>query len=256
MVIVLIWGNAWTTALAVFIAIVAGAWLVYTIARHLLRRSALGALLRALQTQIQSGERDLQLQEPKSLRGMDSLLGPRIAKDFPTLNLDRMKSAANSILRQTLASLNQGKLQKLDLADIMYKDQLSAEIESNARAGIDVTFEEITLHKTVISDYQKRDGLCRIRFQIAYEANYTEEQDGKLIAGSAEVPTQLRATLSLIYIQDLSKCDSKYQTAFTANCPNCGAPLEELGASKCVYCGSPLDPVHLRVWRFNDYTLE
>ena len=248
--------NALTTGLAVFLAIVAAVWLVYEIGRRLLRDSVIGTLLRALSVQIQSGERELQLQEPKSLRGMDSLLAPRIAKDFPTLNLDRRKSAANATLRRTLESLTVAKVLPLELADIMYREQLRSEIQNNAAEGIDVTYRDVKIHKTVISDYQKRDGLCRIRFQMAFQAKYEERRDDEVIAGDAAGVTQRRATLSLIYIQDLSKCDSKYQTAFTANCPNCGAPLEELGSANCVYCGSPLDPVHLRVWRFNDYDIE
>ena len=31
-------------------------------------------------------------------------------------------------------------------------------------------------------------------------------------------------------------------------CPNCGAPIKNLGAKSCEYCGSAVEVINSRVW--------
>lgn len=218
--------------------------------------SLFGMMYAELHRYLKSDQYRRDQRRPKSLGGMDRIIGPRIARDFPTLNLDEMKSAAKKTLRATLESLTEGQVLPMEMTDALYREKLASDIEKNDHRGFDVRYENIGMHGAVISDYKKGDGLCRIEFHVAYEADYTETDDrGKLIAGDDRHMTQMRASMSLLYIQDLSKITSKHPSAFAANCPNCGAPLDTFGSSACAYCGSPIDPIHLRVWRFNDYVL-
>ena len=34
-------------------------------------------------------------------------------------------------------------------------------------------------------------------------------------------------------------------------CPNCGAPIKNLGQKFCLYCGTGVVEVNARVWKFN-----
>ena len=41
-------------------------------------------------------------------------------------------------------------------------------------------------------------------------------------------------------------------TGMALNCPNCGAPLNRLGAKVCEYCGTPIVEFNIKVWNFSD----
>lgn len=221
------------------------------------RGSAVGEVLVELNRQIRSGERQLESSRPKSLGGADSIYAPMIAKDFPSLNIDEMKGVARRVLLETLDALSAEDAKPIAETDRMYIDELENEIDNNRNQGIAIAYENPVVHNTVITDYQRKDGFVRVTFRSGFRADYTKrDAEGKLIGGNADEASELRAMTSMIYIQDLTKLEGKYHTAYSANCPNCGAPLEELGSVKCRYCGSPLDPVHIKVWKFNDYAIE
>lgn len=223
-----------------------------------LKHSSLGMILSELSRQIKSGERDAEDNRPRSAGGMDRLLGPRIARDFPTINLDEMKGRARRVLAETLKALSENRhVSAMKDCDIMFIDKLNRDIERNIQNGTHLSYRGVTIHDTVILDYQKRRGLCRITFRLPFGADCIKQTDcGESVSDTETRPTQMRATLTMIYIQDLSKCDSVYQTAFGPTCPHCGAPLESLGTAHCEYCGASLDPIHVRVWKFNDYRLD
>ena len=45
--------------------------------------------------------------------------------------------------------------------------------------------------------------------------------------------------------QQLMKLEDKI------NCPNCGAPVTDLGERVCPYCGGAVEPVNVRVWELH-----
>jgi len=218
------------------------------------RQSTLGALIAALRRVIRSGEIDRWIDEPRSVSGLDSILIPRIARDFPTLNIDEMKNVAKRLLRATLESLESGKIKDLVNASETYRSKLRQMISDREEREIETTYENVIVHRVVISDYKKSAGSCRISFQIPFRAAYKEiNREGAVIAGTDEHDSQLRCTMTMVYVQDIDQLPSGEQTAVTTNCPNCGAPLTELGSSSCRYCGSPVEPIHIRVWQFDDF---
>lgn len=42
-------------------------------------------------------------------------------------------------------------------------------------------------------------------------------------------------------------------SAVGTTCPNCGAPVKNLGAKKCEYCGSYIEPVNIKVWKLQNF---
>ncbi|MCD8025431.1 MAG: zinc-ribbon domain-containing protein, partial [Clostridiales bacterium] len=38
------------------------------------------------------------------------------------------------------------------------------------------------------------------------------------------------------------------------NCPNCGAPIKNLGKKFCEYCGTAVTEVNIRAWKFDSIT--
>ena len=75
--------------------------------------------------------------EPKTPYGMDSLLLPQIAKDFPNMNVEEMK-----------------KLAEEKLIEILHSSK-------------DKTYTDIHIHKTVINQYSKNSSTCKLVFQTA-----------------------------------------------------------------------------------------
>ena len=43
-------------------------------------------------------------------------------------------------------------------------------------------------------------------------------------------------------------CESVVDAEKNDTCPNCGAPIKNLGAKFCEYCGSAVEVINSRVW--------
>ena len=148
--------------------------------------------------------------EPKTPYGMDSLLMPQIARDFPNMNIEEMKKLAEEKLIEFLQS------QK------------------------DKTYSEINLHKTVVNQYSKNSSTCKLVFQTALGFREHQNNDSHI--------KEVRMNTEFIYIYDNSKL--KAGEAISLNCPNCGAPIKGLGHKTCPYCHTGLIDLATKTWKF------
>lgn len=73
-----------------------------------------------------------------------------------------------------------------------------------------------------------------------------------MISGNRGVKTQSRYNVECLYIQDRDYVENLDDTGMALNCPNCGAPLNRLGAKVCEYCGTPIVEFNIKVWNFSD----
>lgn len=238
---------------------VGGVVILYGVGRlvvYRIRTSVLGILWREISRRVKRGEMDAELDRPKSVNGMDRLLGPAIERDFPGIHLGEARQRAERLLLSTLAALAAGDAGKLLACGQLYREQVIQAIEQYQPDGLSVHYNNPDVHKTVISNYVKRDGVCEIIFQIALAAVYwTETASGAIRDGRKSGVTQMRCQLVMAYIQDESKLTGRYRAMTAATCPSCGAPVTVLGAPKCEYCNAALDPVNTRVWTFVAYEM-
>ncbi len=95
-------------------------------------------------------------------------------------------------------------------------------------------FVRIHIHQTALRDYRKKDGTCFAIFQSSVEF-FKEEKK-----------TQSRFNVTMAYVQDAEKVG--FESAYSINCPNCGAAVSALGNKVCEYCGSIVKEVNMRVW--------
>lgn len=95
------------------------------------------------------------------------------------------------------------------------------------------------IHRTVISRYEHEAGLCRIETQTS--AAYEKEGKHK----------ESRFVTDIIYIQDAMRYDSA-KMGLSLHCPNCGAPVTNLGHKQCAFCGAAIRELHDRVWHVTD----
>ena len=194
--------------LIVLLAIVligVGAW-------NRFKRSSIGMLTDALARELKSGNATVTEEEiatrPRSLSGMDTLLLPKIARDFPEFSWNEWR--------------------------VKIEDAVRAEAESKSADGL------AEVYKTVIARYHKAEGTCSILTET--NASYMpidENGNEKSLRKQSVFETEL------IYVQDADKVQGK---AFGVNCTNCGAPVKMLGQKSCPYCGTGLEPINIRVW--------
>lgn len=190
---------------------------------------------------------------PKSVSAMTSLYLPKIKNDFPEFQYDEMKQRMENVLCSYLLAIDRNDPQELREGSAELRQKLKMHIDMLRDKGQNEHFEKIKLHRTEILEYRKRDGRCIITFQSALQYHYylTEAAKG-IIAGSADILTQSKFNVDVIYIQNREKADGKYETSVGMNCPNCGAPIGGLGHKVCEYCGTPVIELNIYVWSFSD----
>lgn len=178
---------------------------------------------------------------------MTRIFAPQISRDFPGMNLEQFEALAQQQLVAALQAVSAGNLESVARASDELKEQVSRQIEGNRAAGVRETYEQIRIHQTEISNYEKKNGTCVITFQSAVEHYHYKEKAGKIIWGYKDRKLQTKYNMELLYVQDAAQ--QTEGNAFGLNCPNCGAPMKGLGQQICEYCGSPVVPVDTRVWR-------
>lgn len=193
---------------------------------------------------------------PRSLNAMTKLLLPSITRDFPEFNYNQAKSRAEVLVKAYLNSLESGDLKELKAEQISSSipEKAEAIINDLASTGKRVFYDDIVIHKTEISDYQRKDGMCIVTFQssVAFLNYYLDESDN-VVGGRRDLKRQTVFESDYTYIQDPEKirASGNYES-ISLSCPHCGAPVKNLGAKFCEYCGSGVKEINVFSWNFTD----
>lgn len=188
---------------------------------------------------------------PKSVSGATSLYLPQIMKDFPEFHLDEMKSRVENVLVSYLRSIDESNASLLTEGMDELKAELSMRINMNRGRGVRENYQRINVHRTEIYQYRKADGRCSVVFQTAVEYIHYVEKEGRIVEGRKDLKTQTKYNVELVYIQDRDTVQNMGESGAGLNCPNCGAPLESLGAKVCKYCDTPVVEFNIRTWNFS-----
>lgn len=190
---------------------------------------------------------------PKSVSTMTNLYLPRITKDFPDFSYPEMKERAQNCLTSYLLGLHHFDPGMLKEGNAQLKSKLEHDISILKNADKREHFDNIRIHQTEIAGYAKRSGKCIVTFQTSIQYNYyVTNPEGEVIQGKKDTLFQSKYEEDLIYIQDASLIDTKYEAAMGLNCPNCGAPIVGLGKKFCEYCGTGIVEVNVKAWHFGD----
>lgn len=184
---------------------------------------------------------ELELSEtPKSVSSMDSVLIPKIKKDFPELEIDSIKSSVDNTLIKYFKSLEKKKIQSIENASDKLTSKILHEIESlnNKQESI----HSMKIHRTVINSYKNNKGTCVINFQSSLE--YIKESK------KVKKKIQTRFNTNMIYVYNEDNVDGEYGVSL--NCKNCGAPIKELGVKSCPYCGTGIMITTSKIWKIDD----
>ncbi len=194
-------------------------------------------------------QEELAAERPKSVSGMTKLCLPRIIKDFPEFSYEEFLQKSENQLKEALAAVENQDMACLKNPSPDLKNQIRLWIEDDKRQGIREKFQNIRIHQSAISRYEKAAGCCTVVFQSAVEYRYArwkkEEKEPEL------KKKQTRYDMEWVYVQDVEKLPEKMK-AFGVNCPNCGAPLKNLGAKFCEYCGLAMETINIRAWSLHN----
>lgn len=94
---------------------------------------------------------------PKSVASMTRIFAPQISRDFPGMNLEQFEALAQQQLVAALQAVSAGNLESVARASDELKEQVSRQIEGNRAAGVRETYEQIRIHQTEISNYEKKE---------------------------------------------------------------------------------------------------
>ena len=70
--------------------------------------------------------------------------------------------------------------------------------------------------------------------------------------GSDRTLEQSRYNIDLVYIQNRDLAKGNTDGALGITCPNCGAPITNLGAKFCEYCGAGVVELNVHAWSFEN----
>jgi len=97
-------------------------------------------------------------------------------------------------------------------------------------------YDTFKVHRTELYRYTKSRGTCTVVFQSSVEY---------IVDG---LKNQTRYNTYMVYVQDGEAAGD--ENAYSTTCPNCGAPITDLGSMQCEYCDSAITPVNTKVWKF------
>lgn len=180
--------------------------------------------------------------EPRSVFGMEKLILPNIAKDFPNLNINEMKKMVEDSILMCLQSIEKKQILKTDYVSESIINWIQSRID-DLKADESINYDQIKFHRTVLSQYVNKNGVYSLMFQTSVEYLYRKNNNNY-------EKIQNRFKTEFIYIFDDTKI-SKYQSGIALNCPNCGAPIKDLGVKTCTYCGTGVIDLVKKTWILN-----
>jgi len=194
---------------------------------------------------------DLAAESPKSVSGMTRLMEPQIMKDFPEFVWEEFKHRAENMLISALLAISTEDGEKLEEASPEVRQQVENIIAENRALGVRETYRDVRIHQTEIANYRKEMGKCVITIQSAVEYYHYKVNGDRVVEGSQERKKQTKYNVELLYIQDSDIVEGG--NAVGTTCPNCGAPIRNLGVKVCEYCGLGVTPINIKVWSLHKF---
>lgn len=194
---------------------------------------------------------------PKTVSGATRIYMPQIMRDFPEFHLQETKERAENVLRSYLRCIHEESSDYLVEGTDELRAKLDTKIAMLQSEHCREHFESVRIHRTEILRYNKEKGRVSIVFQSAVGCVNYVERDGRVIRGKKDRFTQSRYNVEVSYIQDREYIAETGMDGHSLSCPNCGAPISELGGERtCRYCGTVVSEVfNIKVWMFTGVEL-
>lgn len=173
---------------------------------------------------------DKEPEKPRSLSSLESVVLPKILKDFPDFNPQIFAERVRRDAKTYYQSGIEGKALFTDDATETFKSEFEDRLPEGVKDGI-------TVRRVSIAAY---DGSSRQKILTCQAAvGYNDTTD-----------TSRERRLILTYIAGYADDPDSPIKGF--NCPNCGGPLPAAGARVCVYCGTAFTAPVALGWMLSD----
>ncbi len=189
---------------------------------------------------------------PRSLHSMTSVYLPQILRDFPQFDYELYKNKAKSLLRSYFTAVQTKKASALtEECSLTLKNYVQGIIEDLNSRNVTHVFNQVVIHDTQIARYIKNGATVTVIFELSVGYySYAEDESGNLVFGDKNMKQQTVYEVGLVYVQDADKVENNGES-LGINCPNCGAPIKNLGIKFCEYCGTSIVEVNVRAWKFD-----
>lgn len=225
---------------------------VVTEISRVVNRTLNSQLTRAAKTIIDSLNENPTGVPPYPVPQMTAVYKPKIERDFPEISYERLESMARNGMIDILNAVESKKPESVKDSSKNLQNQIKVITEDYSRRGEDVRYDNVEIHAAAVVGYNSNKTTAAVIFQISLQSLAYRTKNGTVVSGSNTVPRQNLFSLTLMHNQ---KGDSGSKHYFEANCPNCGAPIEELSSRKCSYCGTGLVPVVDKIWQIDSFEL-
>lgn len=188
---------------------------------------------------------------PRSLHAMTSVYLPQIMRDFPQFDYELYRNKTKSLLRSYFTAVQSKNASALsEECSLTLKNYVQGIIEDLNARNVKHIFREVVIHDVQIARYIKTGATVTILFEVSTGLySYIEDENGAVVFGDKSLKQQSVFEVGLVYIQDAEKFG--VSEAVGLNCPNCGAPITNLGSKFCEYCGTGIIEFNGRVWKFD-----
>lgn len=191
-------------------------------------------------------------QPPYPVPNLTAAFKPKIERDFPEISYEHMEAMARNGIISILNAVESKRSDNVENASNTLKNQLKIIIEDYSRRQEDIHYDNVDIHGVGIENYISNQSSASVIFQVSLQSLAYRTKNGAVVSGSNTKPTQNLFSVILTHDQKGSSDNKNY---IEANCPNCGAPIEDIQSRKCSYCGSGLVPVVDKIWQIDSFKL-
>ncbi len=197
-------------------------------------------------------QREIMNETPRSLHSMTSIYLPMIQNDFPEFDYPMYRDKAQSLLRSYFNAVSTKSTSVLsEECSLTLKNNVQSIIYDLNSRNVTQMFVNTVIHDVQIARYIKDGKTATIVFEISVgHYAYIVDSTGAVVFGDKGMKKQTIYEVGLMYVQDADKIALRGE-ALGVNCPNCGAPVTNLGEKFCKYCGTAVIEVNTRAWKFN-----
>lgn len=207
----------WWGILIIVLGAAGGLIALYYLGRRLV--SFFGAFARGFLNELSSSSLSgTEPEKPRSLSSLESVLLPRVRRDFPEYNAELVAERVRRDAAAYYQSGINGAPCFTDGAVTSFLQSFAAALPSDVKGGIKV-------HRVALYGYDASGQDRMLTYQASVE-----------YADTADAVRQKRLVLK--YIAAFSADPAS--DVKTCNCPNCGAPVPVIGSKNCRYCGAAL----------------
>ncbi len=190
----------------------------------------------------------------KNVSGITKLLEPVILKDFNDFNKEYLYSKVEKNLNKIWGAIEEKSVSSIKNDDdlVYLYHSINEKINDLKSRNVNIKYDDVKFHAHAIKNYLKTRGKATITISSTVEYYYKNDSKNYKRKNYENIKKQTRYTTEFVYIYDESKVNYN-QKALVISCPNCGAPLQSLGAGNCIYCGTFVKPINLKGWYMISY---